>query len=832
AETFKLDTIAPTLAITTNVQGILLPGAMANMTFTFSEPVPGFKAADIAVVGGNLGSLSTNDSGKTWTATFTNDSDPATKPSITVNDNKYTDIAGNNGTGATINWVPPVIKSFVVIDDFSRDGLNNPSSEYGVNSGNYGTSYKYQGTVVNETGLGVTQGLTNDRTPTLNITLNEAVNPAAGEKLVIQRYIKDPIKGWVVQEDVTSKLTTTDGLTYTLTDKQLPETYGQEYRYQMQIKSNDSAGQSIVVSQQQADFTLDTRADVLQNLNYSGGVLTGSNMEQGTVFVDTMSIDPVTGKLKGNGILDAGELSAKVAANGSWSINFAGATIKPTDSDTWDETNNKPFVNVFDEFVALDFVDKAGNTIARDQRLYLFDLDDNKKDGQVASLDRDDRPRDAQITMKNINSGLEWIDSDGDGNLNYALVWDHQTVTGAGANGLVNESKELAAGTDQLVIVVGDVGAQSNKAKDLFDIYTGSGNDSFNIQNGNMQINTRINLGSGNDVFTLDGDMDGGTGTQRHDAFSLRLDTGTGDDTANIGQNFKRTTADKYVTDGVVISMGAGNDRLVFENGDLIDTIITMDQSTTNLRSGNDSSAPIKPIETSTDGNDYLEVRGNIDNTTYIYMGGGNDIAKINNMNGSDTTTLLDMGSGDDLVNYSGNDITGIIDGGRGFDILRYDSGGNQTLYTDDFIGFELIDMIGDSVNSDTLYVRNANDIVKNSTDNNQLFVNGERGDTVRQFSVNNKLTKTDLFADSDGDLVSSIGNGTFKLDTGRNIKAVFDTGSQDTKFVYLDSEGNKTAENYEGNIYRVFDATGNAGYQWLIDTDISVEGFTLPPII
>ena len=842
---FTIDTTVPTLEITTTpeFQGVLKPGNTPKITFTFSEPVEDFDKAEISVVGGTLGPVSVveGSNGTVWTATFTNDIDPATKPSITVNDNKYTDVAGNKGAGATINWIPPVIKAFEVVDDFSGDGLNNVGSEFGVISSNpsYGTSYKYQGIVVNEKGTSDTQGLTNDRTPTLNVTLNETLNPAAGEKLVVLRYIKDPIKGWVVQEDVSSKLTTTDGLTYSLTDKELPETYGQEYRYQMQIKSNDSNGQSVVISQQQATFILDTKADVLQNLNYSGTVLSGTNMEQGTVFVDNMSIDPVTGKLKGNGVLDAGERSAKVGTDGSWSIDFKNADRIPADSDTWDEANGRPFVNVYDEFVGLDFIDKAGNSIARDQRLYIFNLDDNKGDKQVASLDRDDRPRDAQITMKDINSGAAWIDSDGDGTLNYALVWDHQTVNGA--SGLVNESKELAGGTDQLVVVVGDVGAQSDKAKDLFDIYTGGGNDSFNIQNGNMQINTRINLGSGNDVFTLDGTMDGGSGTNRYDNYSLRLDTGTGNDTAIIGRGNVGNKKKDYVTDGAVISMGLGDDKLIFENGNLIDTIITMDQAVTNL--GSSSKAPTVKADGPNDGNDFLHIKGNIDYDTFIYMGGGNDIAKIGTMNNTGVWPFVTkaqsgkvyMGAGDDLVEYSGDDIDGIIDGGAGFDIIRYDSGSNQTLYSDDIINMELIDMIGDSLNNDTFVIQEQADIRKNgalneTSNKTQLFIDGERGDYVEQAGTNNKLTKTDLFADSDGDLVSSIGNGTFKLDTGRTIKAV-DAGSQDTKFVYLDSEGNKTAENYEGNIYRVFDATGSTGYQWLIDTDITVEGFNYQPI-
>jgi hypothetical protein len=841
---FTIDTTAPTLEITTSISGVLANGAQPEITFTFSEKVAGFDASDLTVVGGTLGPLSTNDNGKTWKAIFTNDSVANTKPSITVDDNKYTDLAGNNGSGATLNWEPPVIKAFEVVDDFSVPGLNNNAdSAFGVNSGNYdkpGTSYKYQGIVVNESATNDTQGLTNDRTPTINVTLDKRLGADSGQDLVVNRYIKDPIKGWVFQAEVA--MTTSDYLTYTATDAQLPETFGQEYRYQMQIKANDSAGKSIVVSQQLATFTLDTKADALQAIEYKNGILSGANMEAGTVFADIGE-----GASKGNGRYDTGEPSGIVKSDGTWSINFSGlsANNRPSDNDTWDEANGRPFVNVYDEYVLLDFVDKAGNSRDKEQRFYLFDLDDNPTDKAKASLDRDDRPRDAQITMKDINSGAAWIDTDGDGTLNYALVWDHEKVGGAGDEGRVTESKETAASSDQIILVVGDVGGHydkdSNKdplAKDLFEIYTGGGNDSFSIIDGDMQVNTRINLGSGNDVFNLDGDMDGGTRTERHNAFSLRLDTGTGDDIANIGKNFKPKTTgtkkDLYVTDGVVITMGAGNDRLVFENGDLIDTLITMDQSfSKNLGSGD--GAPAKPSENSTDGNDYLEVRGNIDNTTYIYMGGGNDIAVINDMKGSNSTTLLDMGSGDDLVRYAGNDITGKIDGGSGFDILSYDRKGSQTLYSDDFFNMERIDMVGTGrLYGDKLVIMDQRDIEKNGTVKKQLFVDGERGDYVEQYLANNEITQKDLFADSDGDSVIKGTNGIFTLDngTGRKIKAVYDEPTKDTNFVYLDSDGNKTAENYEGNIYQVYTSDGGRGFQWLIDIDITVEGYTFTPII
>ncbi|NUF17447.1 hypothetical protein HUN18_17575, partial [Acinetobacter lactucae] len=55
---FVVDTVAPTLAITTDDLA-LAAGETANISFTFSEAVTGFDASDIAVVGGTLTGLTT-----------------------------------------------------------------------------------------------------------------------------------------------------------------------------------------------------------------------------------------------------------------------------------------------------------------------------------------------------------------------------------------------------------------------------------------------------------------------------------------------------------------------------------------------------------------------------------------------------------------------------------------------------------------------------------------------------------------------------------------------------------------------------------------------------
>lgn len=96
------DTIAPTLAITSNVAA-LKAGQTATVTFTFSEAPVGFAAGDISTIGGTLSNpaVSTTDP-KVYTATFTPTAGAASATGlITVAPGQYTDAAGNSGGAAT-----------------------------------------------------------------------------------------------------------------------------------------------------------------------------------------------------------------------------------------------------------------------------------------------------------------------------------------------------------------------------------------------------------------------------------------------------------------------------------------------------------------------------------------------------------------------------------------------------------------------------------------------------------------------------------------------------------------------------------------------------------
>ena len=98
---YVLDQSAPTVVISSNVP-VANGVAPAVITFTFSEPPTGFSAANVAVTGGVLGTLTATADPRVYTATFTPPAGVATgTASIAVNGG-YTDGAGNSGVAGSI----------------------------------------------------------------------------------------------------------------------------------------------------------------------------------------------------------------------------------------------------------------------------------------------------------------------------------------------------------------------------------------------------------------------------------------------------------------------------------------------------------------------------------------------------------------------------------------------------------------------------------------------------------------------------------------------------------------------------------------------------------
>ena len=125
-----VDTTAPSVVLSMSDQALKL-GESAVVTFTFSEAITGFDLSDVTVDNGTLSNLQTADGGKTWTATFTataNVEDASN--TISVKDGSYTDLAGNIGTGNSIHYAidnvaPNSGTTAITVDNITADNVVN-----------------------------------------------------------------------------------------------------------------------------------------------------------------------------------------------------------------------------------------------------------------------------------------------------------------------------------------------------------------------------------------------------------------------------------------------------------------------------------------------------------------------------------------------------------------------------------------------------------------------------------------------------------------------------------------------------------------------------------
>ncbi|MEK7546453.1 MAG: Ig-like domain-containing protein [Patescibacteria group bacterium] len=136
---FTIDTTAPTLTSSSLADASLAAGETTLATFTFSEAVTGFAAADVtSVPSGSLGSVSSSDGGTNWTATFTPtaDVDDATNV-MTVTMTGLTDIATNPGVGTadSSNYAVDTLRPTVSIGAPSASTTNGASVTYTVTYG-------------------------------------------------------------------------------------------------------------------------------------------------------------------------------------------------------------------------------------------------------------------------------------------------------------------------------------------------------------------------------------------------------------------------------------------------------------------------------------------------------------------------------------------------------------------------------------------------------------------------------------------------------------------------------------------------------------------------
>ncbi|KPX03072.1 BNR repeat-containing glycosyl hydrolase [Pseudomonas savastanoi] len=98
---YTIDQTRPTASIVI-ADNALSAGETSLVTITFSEAVSGFDNSDLNVQNGTLSTVSSNDGGITWTATFTPNANVTDASNlITLDNTGVTNASGNTGSGTT-----------------------------------------------------------------------------------------------------------------------------------------------------------------------------------------------------------------------------------------------------------------------------------------------------------------------------------------------------------------------------------------------------------------------------------------------------------------------------------------------------------------------------------------------------------------------------------------------------------------------------------------------------------------------------------------------------------------------------------------------------------
>ncbi|SUD91833.1 Protein of avirulence locus involved in temperature-dependent protein secretion [Psychrobacter phenylpyruvicus] len=535
---------------------------------------------------------------------------------IMVSDNS----GANNDSITQIIDLPATILAtrvvFVEVTDDSNEEVENlpanQNSAYGVNG-------VYTGIVANnsdgsvQTDPAVLQGLTNDTTPTITVTLEKPLRTAtSGIADEAVQVVLTPTQGEPVILDMGQAQVSADGMTYTWSNFTLAQTQalGNDYRVDAQVVAGT------VKPTLSTEFTLDTLAgrptvSLVQEENAFDGtndsennqaniqVIGGTGEVGGTVIFD----------VNRNGIFDAGDVSTVADANGNWKLaisELAGKFDFANDGDTTtgsaETTNSSANRNqTKDLYANLMFVDKAGNKLPNESfaKFYLFD----ETTGGAAFL-ASDEPLGATIYNR--------YNSNGKNSININQRGEIQTDgTGQNVEAIVFDSDN----TDKLIIVDGNMQAIAAPLID-FAVLTGNGNDFFTLS-GRQSLRTHVYMGEGDDTY---------------EGFRIRgyggrpiVDLGSGNDILNI-ESYVRTA---------IVNLGEGNDTAN------VGTYI----SDTEVRLGN--------------GNNLLTVGNYLEERTTITAGSGNDTINIGQTLNDDSrggvwVSNINAGDGDNTINIKG----------------------------------------------------------------------------------------------------------------------------------------------------------------------------------
>ncbi|MDI4508251.1 Ig-like domain-containing protein [Moraxella lacunata] len=606
--------------------------------------------------------------------------------------------------------------------------------------------------------------VTNDTTPTLTITLNQALQD--NETLELVRYIKDPItKNLIVDGTFTRKTPAksgSDGKIYTLKDSlDGVVTTGTDYEYKARIFDKNTQAE---VAEKTERMRLDNVAEQAVVTSYDPNTKTLKGVSKeigGTIFIS-----------KGGDGKYTGGATAEVQADGTWSMRLLDDDV-PMDKASvsnryWKASGNK------DTPIVISMVDKAGNQPKSDNiisDLYVFNTEEHSSGG--GTLTPSDTPQDSKgIDIPSAVGNTYDSDFDDNGIKNYGILWN-------------------TSGVKNQIIYAEKITTWGAGYKYAFDIGTGEGDDVLYVKE-RVTSNIRINMGDGDD--TLHTGEWFGDGNGRADT---RLDMGAGNDTVNIKGN-------SYITK---MKLGSGDDNLYiggqFGNQGVIEA-----------GDGNDHVHIAGHVS-------GIAVNGG----SKIDMGTGNDTLVIGYSISKDST--INLGTGDDAFHYGFGKLESKVDGGEGTDVFRvFNTAGQPVIISSDNItNFERVDITGENTHVNTFKATKNLFVNKNFATHNlnqDMLLDGDTTNSKLELSDPGFWDKVSKgFADANGNEVTKKAEGVFILSNGRTVKGSLVGG--DTKYYYANQDGESTTERYEGNIYEVYTTANEVHNRLLVDLDVQV---------
>ncbi|OAV28453.1 hypothetical protein AO369_0767 [Moraxella catarrhalis] len=632
---------------------------------------------------------------------------------------------------STVQDKPNSISSVTLVDNLT-DETPNAQNYYQKNTGPYVGNVGNANTAKFDTAVSLKSGLTNDKTPTLNFTLDRAV--ATDESVEVIRHTM--VDGNTARsENVTNKVQKGSDKSYSLTDS-LADTYGTDYKYTVRVKKGNK-----VVNEKSHAFRLDTTVESME--------ITKAE------FDDRTKSAKISLKSRGN---------SEVGVTVTYKYMSGGREVKGKITDSGNkgvyDLNLQGFDRKDTKGLTLETVDAAGNINTQKINFLrnLFSEYNTERGVDVTKPSIDDANRTGAI-------------------MGAALGGRQATATGSNAIKATNGNDTLVVGLEKFGgfgLLNGSVSDEGGVARPRTqDINFGAGDD-FLLVRGSLQAFERdstIKMGTGNDKVQINGSIAGTVGIPK-----FKLDMGDGDDLlvvkSGVGSTIKSTLLFGNGNDSMFVGgdFNGRKENVDFGNGnntlnigrDLINNG-SLEQSKINFGKDNDTlviSRNFDNKETTInmgDGDNFVQVGGKMLSGSII-SGSGNDtyelggIAAERNLGATAQSLNVKTGAGNDIVTIKGHAFRGgihleggddtlslntiqnisnannmVFDGGTGHDTLKL-TGGKQNYSMDLIRNFETIDMASTQTKQ-TLGVTGAS--LKKSTNSNKLYIKAGAEDIV-----------------------------------------------------------------------------------------------------